>query len=213
MYDDTAVFFFSDHGDFSGDYGLVEKTQNTFEDCLSRVPFVIKPPSWVPVQPRVSEAMVELIDFSATVEAMTGIAPGHDHFGRSLLPVLAGETDDHRDAVFCEGGRLHGETQCMELESASSQVPTGLYWPRVNLQTSEGPEHTKAVMCRTTEWKYVRRLYETDELYDLRADPQELYNRIDDPSAAGVLAQLKERLLTFYLETCDAVPREVDRRG
>jgi arylsulfatase A-like enzyme len=212
MYDDTAVFFFSDHGDFTGDYGLVEKTQNTFEDCLSRVPFVIKPPSWVPVQPRVSEAMVELIDFSATVEAMTGITPGHDHFGRSLLPVLAGETDAHRDAVFCEGGRLHGEAQCMELESADSQVPTGLYWPRVNLQTSEGPEHTKAVMCRTKEWKYVRRLYETDELYDLRADPQELHNRIDDPSAAGVLAQLKERLLTFYQETCDAVPQEVDSR-
>ena len=213
MYDDTAVFFFSDHGDFTGDYGLVEKTQNTYEDCLSRVPLVIKPPSWVPVQPRVSEAMVELIDFPATVEAMTGIAPGHDHFGRSLLPVLSGETDAHRDAVFCEGGRLHGETQCMELESEGSQVPAGLYWPRVNLQTSEGPEHTKAVMCRTKEWKYVRRLYEMDELYDLRADPQELHNRIDDPSAAGVLAQLKERLLTFYLETCDAVPQEVDRRG
>ncbi|GAH74825.1 unnamed protein product, partial [marine sediment metagenome] len=28
LYDDTAVFFFSDHGDFTGDYGLVEKNQN-----------------------------------------------------------------------------------------------------------------------------------------------------------------------------------------
>ena len=212
LYDDTAVFLFSDHGDFTGDYGLVEKTQNTFEDCLSRVPFVIKPPASVPVAPRVSEAMVELIDFPATVEALTGIAPGHDHFGRSLLPVLSGETDEHRDAVFCEGGRRHGETQCMELESGDSQVPTGLYWPRVQLQTSEGPEHTKAVMCRTKDFKYVRRLYESDELYDLRADPQELHNRIDDPSLAGELAQLKERLLTFYLDTADVVPHETDRR-
>ena len=40
LYDDTAIFFFSDHGDFTGDYGLVEKTQNTFEDCLTRVPFI-----------------------------------------------------------------------------------------------------------------------------------------------------------------------------
>ena len=38
IYDDSAIFFFSDHGDFTGDYGLVEKTQNTFEDCLTRVP-------------------------------------------------------------------------------------------------------------------------------------------------------------------------------
>ncbi len=212
MYDDTAVFFFADHGDLTGDYGLVEKTQNPFEDCLSRVPFAIKPPAWTPVQPRVSDALVELIDFPATVEALTGIVPGHDHFGRSLLPVLAGETDAHRDAVFCEGGRLHGERQCMELESASSQVPTGLYWPRVQLQTSEGAEHTKAVMCRTHDYKYVRRLYEQDELYDLRVDPQELTNQVDDPALAGVLAQLKERLLTHYQETCDVVPHDTDRR-
>ncbi len=212
IYDDTAVFVFSDHGDFTGDYGLVEKTQNTFEDCLARVPFLIKPPAWVPVQPRVSDALVELVDFSATVEALTGIGPQHTHFGRSLLPVLAGETDEHRDAVFCEGGRLHGERHCMELESASSQVPSGLYWPRVNLQTSEGPEHTKAVMCRTREFKYVRRLYESDELYDLRADPAELRNRIDDPDLVPVLAALKERLLDFFLETGDVVPHDTDQR-
>ncbi len=212
LYEDTAVFFFADHGDFTGDYGLVEKTQNTFEDCLTRVPFLIKPPAWVPVKPRVSEALVELIDFPATVEALTGITPHHTHFGRSLLPALAGETDEHRDAVFCEGGRLHGETHCMELESTSSQNPQGLYWPRLSLQRGEGPEHGKAVMCRTMDFKYVRRLYESDELYDLRTDAAELHNRIDDPSLADVLARLKERLLTFYLETCDVVPHDTDRR-
>jgi arylsulfatase A-like enzyme len=211
-YDDTAIFLFADHGDFTGDYGLVEKTQNTFEDCLSRVPFIVKPPAGAPIQPGARDALVELVDFPATVEALTGITPGHTHFGRSLLPVIAGETNTHRDAVFCEGGRLHGETHCMELESSSSQVSTGLYWPRVNLQTNEGPEHTKAVMCRTQDYKYVRRLYEPDELYDLRADPGELHNRIADPALAGVLAGLKDRLLTFYLETGDVVPHETDRR-
>ena len=89
IYDDTAVFFFSDHGDFTGDYGLVQKADNVFPDCLSGVPFLVKPPAAVPVQPRVSDALVELIDFPATVESMTGIAPRHTHFGRSLLPVLA----------------------------------------------------------------------------------------------------------------------------
>ena len=212
LYDDTAVFFFSDHGDFTGDYGLVEKTQNTFEDCLTRVPLIIKPPSWVSVVPRVSEALVELIDFPATVEALTGITPSHTHFGRSLVPLLTGETDEHRDAVFCEGGRLHGERHCMELESTKDGVPAGLYWPRLSLQKSEGPEHTKAVMCRTKKHKYVRRLYEQDELYDLQTDPTEIYNRIDDPALAQVLTELKERSLTFYLETGDVVPHDTDLR-
>jgi arylsulfatase A-like enzyme len=211
-YDDTAIFMFSDHGDFAGDYGLVEKNQNTFEDCLTRVPLIVKPPKGTSVKPRVSNALVELIDFPATVEALTGITPKHTHFGRSLLPVISGETDEHRDAVFCEGGRLHGERHCMELESTSSQVPGGLYWPRVNLQTSEGPEHTKAVMCRTRDFKYVRRLYESDEFYDLHHDPMELQNRINDRDYADVIPKLKERLLTFYVETCDVVPHETDKR-
>jgi arylsulfatase A-like enzyme len=211
IYDDTAIFVFSDHGDFTGDYGLVEKTQNTFEDCLTRVPFLVKPPRWVDVQPRVSDALVELIDFPATVEALAGITPGHTHFGQSLLPVLAGETDAHRDAVFCEGGRLEGEEHCMELDSQDNQASTGLYWPRVGLQRRV-PEHTKATMCRTHALKYVRRLYEQDELYDLRADPGETTNRIADPALAGDLAALKDRLLTFYQETADTVPFATDQR-
>src|SRR5690606_23939149 len=92
IYDDTAVFVFADHGDYTGDYGIVEKTQNTFEDALARVPFIIKPPASVPVAPRVSEALVELVDFPATVYDLAGIEPGYWHFGRSLMPVLAGET-------------------------------------------------------------------------------------------------------------------------
>ncbi len=213
IYDDTALFFFSDHGDYTGDYGIVEKAQNTFQDCLARVPLVIKPPRGLPTRPRVSEALVELIDFPATVEALAGLAPGHTHFGRSLLPVLAGETDEHRDAVFCEGGRLHGERHCMELESTEQQRPEGLYYPRLKLQRGEGPEHTKAVMCRTRSHKLVMRLYDRDELYDLDADPAELDNRIDDPALSAVHRTLVERVARFYLETADVVPHDADERG
>jgi arylsulfatase A-like enzyme len=215
FYDNTALFFFADHGDFTGDYGLVEKTQNTFEDVLTRVPLVVKPPQGVPVQPRVSEALVELVDFSGTVYDLAGIEPGYDHFGKSLLPVLAEETDQHRDAVFCEGGRLRGERQAMEFESFERfQTPQeSQYWPRITLQTSdEGPWHTKAAMCRTQDFKYVRRHDEQDELYDLRRDPQELHNRVADPQYAPALLELKERMLTWYMETCDVVPHERDRR-
>ena len=212
IYDDTAVFFFSDHGDYTGDYGIVEKSQNTFQDCLARVPFIIKPPAGFDVKPRVSDAIVELIDFPATVEAMTGIRPNHTHFGKSLLPVIAGDTDEHRDAAFCEGGRLLGETHCMELESASSQTPDGLYYPRLYWQRQETPHHTKAAMCRTKDWKYVMRLYERDELYDLANDPAELRNLAADPARAETLRHMKDRLLRWYMETCDVVPLDPDDR-
>ncbi len=215
LYDDTAVFVFADHGDYTGDYGIVEKTQNTFEDALARVPFIIKPPAAVEVAPRVSDALVELIDFPATVYDLAGIEPGYWHFGRSLRSVLSGETDEHRDAIFCEGGRLRGEEQAMELPSVERmEDPTAsLYWPRIKHQISdEHPWHTKAAMCRTHDFKYIRRLYEEDELYDLRHDPQEIRNLIDDPAYADVILRLKERMLTWYMATCDIVPSDTDRR-
>jgi arylsulfatase A-like enzyme len=205
MYDDTALFFFSDHGDFTGDYGLVEKTQNTFEDVLTRVPFVIKPPRGIAVQPRVSEALVELVDFPATVFDLTGIDPHYTHFGRSLLPVLAGR-EEHRDAVFCEGGRLAGEDHCREGDTKPAE--TNHYWPRVGLQWESPVAHAKAVMCRTRHYKYVRRISEPDEFYDLRSDPGETTNLHEHPE----LARHKERLLDFFMETGDVVPHDRDRR-
>jgi arylsulfatase A-like enzyme len=209
IYDDTAVAFFSDHGDFTGDFGLVEKTQNTFQDSLVRVPFILKPPAGQPIVPGVRDALVELLDLVATVEELAGLERGYSHFSRSLMPLLNGGKDAHREAVFSEGGRLKGEAQAMELES--SQSKDFLYWPRMQLQAQDdGPEHTKATMIRTDRYKYVHRLYESDEFYDLETDPSELHNRSRDPAFAQVITELRSRLMDFYLETADVVPTALD---
>jgi arylsulfatase A-like enzyme len=211
QYDNSAIFMFSDHGDFTGDYGLVEKTQNTFEDCLTRVPFIIKPPAGFEISPGVSDALVELTDFSATVYDFAGIEPPYSHFGLSLRALIGGNTDQHRDAVFCEGGRLYSESHASEANLMQNKE--GLYYPRQQLQVSdEGPYHTKAAMCRTNEFKYVKRYYESDELYDLRNDPGELHNLIDDKAYNAVLLELKERMLDWYMSTCDVVPWDLDER-
>ena len=213
VWDDTAVFFFSDHATYVGDYGIVGVNQNTFDDVLTRIPFVCKPPAGVDIEPGTRQALIELVDFTATVEELAGLPPTHAHFGRSLLPLLAG-ADSHRDAVFAEGGRLRGERHCMELEyPPGHQDPNDLYYPRLSLQAGEGPEHTKAIMCRTATHKYVHRLYERDELYDLEADPQELHNLVDDPAYKDCLVALRQRLLQWLVETADTVPLEPDQRG
>ncbi|MFI3207205.1 MAG: sulfatase-like hydrolase/transferase [Clostridia bacterium] len=43
LYDNTLIYFTADHGDFMGDYGLVEKLQ-CLQDSLMRVPLFFKPP-------------------------------------------------------------------------------------------------------------------------------------------------------------------------
>ncbi len=211
MYDDSAVFFFSDHGDFTGQYGLVEKAQNVFTDCLSRVPLMIKPPKNRKVKPGINEALVELVDIVPTVCDYAGIELDYDHFGVSLADCVAGK-QHHRDAVFCEGGRRHGEIQCMESADPRFVEPSGLYYPKVATQMQEGPEHTKAVMCRTKEYKYVYRLYENDEFYDMVNDPGETINLIDSPKYKQEIERLKNRVLYFMVETCDTVPRKENSR-
>lgn len=214
LYDDTALVLLSDHGDYTGDYGLVEKNQNTFEDCLARVPFVVKPPKSAAGTGGVSEALVELIDMPATIYDLLGIDPGYSHFGRSLLPMMRGEADAaaHRDAVFCEGGRLMGEEHCMERANNPELDPASMYWPRQVGQWSPGPDHGKAAMCRTREYKYVMRLYEPDQLYDLRKDPGETTDVAADPAYAETLHAMERRMLRWFMETADVVPYEPDAR-
>ena len=40
----TMVIASSDHGDFAGDYGLVEKWPNAFYDDMTKVPLILKLP-------------------------------------------------------------------------------------------------------------------------------------------------------------------------
>ena len=67
-------------------------------------------------------------------------------------------------------------------------------------------------MCRTERFKYIRRLYEDDELYDLHNDPTETVNLIDHSEHAAIRAEMIERMLFWYQETCDIVPMQSDER-
>lgn len=210
LYDDTDIYVFSDHGDFTGDYGITEKCQNTFQDCLTNIPFIVKPNRTVAVDAGVSDSMVELVDFYATAMTLSGVNPDHTHFGKSLLPVLENRTIDLRRFVTCEGGRLQEELHC-------SEVPTGIpdknypYYPRMRAQHNP-VSHTKATMLRSKQYKYVRRLYESDEFYDLENDAQELKNLIDEPAYQNLIFDFKDDMLMWYQETCDAVPLKEDFR-
>ena len=70
----------------------MEKTQNTFEDCLTRVPLIIKPPAYIPVQPGIRDDLVELIDFTATAYEYAG-----NQAGLRPLRALAHALVDRRD--------------------------------------------------------------------------------------------------------------------
>lgn len=212
VYDDTAIFFFSDHGDYTGDYGLVEKVQNCFEDCLTNVPFLVKLPGDGQRRRGVCHELAELVDFYGTVEELAGLGAEHTHFGHSLLPFLEGREDQLREYVFCEGGFRKGEDHCRETGGAALPLAESLYYPRQLLQASDEMYNGKAAMYRSKRYKYIKRLYEEDEFYDLEEDPKEVHNRIRDERYKKEIEKMKDGLLNFYQDTCDVVPFGKDMR-
>lgn len=213
IYDDCAIFFFSDHGDYTGDYSLVEKSQNTFEDCLTKVPFLVKPPVGYNLDPGVSNSLIELVDFYATAMDMAQVKPNHTHFGKSLAPVLANRETKLREFVTCEGGREAGEVHCDEYHAAGPNGPSkfNAYWPKMMSETID-ELHDKGIMIRDHKYKYVSRSKTKDEFYDLENDPKEMINEIENPKFKNLISDYRLKMLKWLQQTADIVPFTYDAR-
>ena len=60
----------------------------------------------------------------------------------------------------------------------------------------------------TDRWKYVYNGFDYDELYDLKADPNEMVNRINDPELQPVVRELCRRLWQFAYENSDVLTND-----
>jgi len=73
--------------------------------------------------------------------------------------------------------------------------PAWAEWPEARLCVGYGCEFfVTQRMVVTAEHKYVFNGFDIDELYDLKNDPHELHNRIDDPGYAEVRSRLRATL-------------------
>jgi arylsulfatase A-like enzyme len=195
---DTVVVFFSDHGEYLGDFGVIEKWPSALHSCITRDPLIISGPG-VPSAGSV-DAMVELVDVFPTLLDLAGLEAGYAHFGRSLLPVLRDPAAGHREYAFSEGGFLVEEEPKFE----RAVFP---YDRKAALQ-HERPEMVgKAVAVRDQRWTYVWRLYEPAELYDRAADPDEAHNLAGQHPS--VEARLSQELLRWLVATGDTLPERV----
>lgn len=95
QYDNTLIVFSADHGLAVGSHGLFGK-QNVYEDGM-RAPLVFAGPG---IPKGRSDALVYLFDIYPTLCSFAGAAepPGLD--GKSLKPVIAGQSRGVRDALF-----------------------------------------------------------------------------------------------------------------
>jgi arylsulfatase A-like enzyme len=193
--EDTLVLFLSDNG-FEFPF-----SKDTLYEVGVRMPFIARWPGAIEAGTR-SAAFASFVDVLPTCLAAAGadIPDGLD--GRSFLPVLRGESSEHRSAVF----GAHNEHRADVLAPIRS-VRVGRYKYLRNFQTQnalEGPVTTGPVwtsMSRAARKDpalraRMARLVERrrEELYDLEADPWELRDLAADPAHAETLASLRARL-------------------
>lgn len=201
--DDTAVVAFTDHGEYLGDYGLVEKWPSGLDPCLVRNPLILAgaglPEGAVLDQP------VELIDLLPTLCELAEAPVGHTHFGRSLLPVLDDPARQHRPFACSEGGFRVSDQHLLEQAG-------WIYAPKADLQRARPELVGTAYALRTPDHTYLHRRYEGDELYDRQADPDETVNVVDAPDMAATAATLRDQLFGWLADTADVIPWEPDPR-
>jgi arylsulfatase A-like enzyme len=201
----TALFVCSDHGDYTGDYGLVEKWPSGLEDCLTHVPVIARIPGGT--DGNVSRELIELFDLMPTCLELAGTKATHTHFARSLIPRLHGLRGDPERAAFTEGGYNTYEPQAFE------PIIEGLYNAKTRLQNEQPETVTRCAAVRTPRYKYVARPNDQSELYDCVQDPLEENNLFGDLSLRSVQAELQVRLTNWYVDTSGVPPPERDPRG
>ena len=204
---DTAVFLLSDHGDYAGDYGLVEKWPSGLEDCLTHVPVIGRVPGGKAGV--VADDMIELYDVMQTALDLAGTEAHHTHFARSLVPQLNGGKGDPNRAAFSEGGYNIYEPQCFEPLGAGG----GPYEGKIKLQNEEPSSISRSSMVRTRTHKLIVRPQGQSELYNNAEDPQERNNLYGDGSVAAVQADLQSKLLNHYIDTTGIAPYDKDSRN
>lgn len=192
----TILVFCSDHGDFMGELRMTEKG-GALHDSLVRVPLIISAPGLVPQGLR-DGSPVNLVDVVPTLLHLQGLSIPEAMQGLAL-PTVTGAAP--RDEVFSEYGAGGPPFTMEDLDRAPR--PWGFRALLQSLQWREAEGHLH--MVRTRDWKLV---HDADggraELYDLRADPWELDNLIDDPSRQHIVRDLRRRLREWVSQTPEA---------
>lgn len=201
--EDTIVLFFTDHGEYLGDFGLVEKWPSGLDRCLLQNPLIVAGPGVR--EGAVAEGFAEMVDILPTLLELADIEARHTHFGRSLTPALSDPTTRTREAAFSEGGFALDEVDLLERAG-------GEYARKAELQHEAPAVVGKAIVRRDDAYTYVYRLYEDDELYDRAVDPDETRNLIHDPTHAEAAAADRAEVMEWLFATADVIPWDADPR-
>lgn len=202
-WDDTAVFFTSDHGDMCGSHGLRSKGPFIYDEIM-RVPLYVRVPG-VTRAGTTTAALATHVDLAATIAALAQVAPaeaGRTLQGVDLAPVLADPSRPGRDHVlfaqdsaqtenlnqvrYALRGFYDGRVKYGRYYGVGGGKPSTGLWGRDPGTKRFGPD--AGFDDQDHEW------------YDTAEDPGELVNLAHDRSRREELRHLHQQLLAYEAE-------------
>lgn len=179
LYQDTIIVYLSDHGDMIGSHGLNLKGFEVQYEEANRVPLLISHPNFRHESQR--NMFVSLVDLLPTLAEFCGVDIGMATDGVSFASAMTeAKTDHHRDYVITEA--FHAATKARgEYEDPGEY--TADTWRPMN------------ICIRTALDKYVFHGKDTDEYYDLMADPHETMNRYPSQVSQERIGELRRLIL------------------
>lgn len=202
--ENTIIFFWGDHGD-----GL-PRSKRWLYDSGTNIPLVIKYPDKLKAG-TVDSRLIASIDFGPTVLSLAGVpVPAH----MQGVPFLGDQTGQARDAVFAARDRVDESYDMIRSVRTKDYLYVRNYYPnepfpiwvpylsnmsiykemlRLDAEGSlTGPQKAWFAYSRPPE-----------ELYDVKADPFQINNLVNDPKLKPVLENMRKRHKEWTLETGD----------
>lgn len=163
----TLIVFYSDNGFMIGEHGLIDK-RNAYEPSI-RVPMIVWAPGMLP-KGVTNPAVVRNLDLAPTFLDVAHVAKPAQMEGKSFLPVAEGKIDEK---TWNPGDFVYE-----------------YYWEWSFPQTPT----TFAIERDRVKYIQYHGVWDLEELYDLKNDPDEMHNLIQDPAWLNTKITLRKAL-------------------
>ncbi|WP_282038445.1 sulfatase-like hydrolase/transferase [Saccharicrinis aurantiacus] len=206
--DNTLVFFLSDHG------MAAPSIKSNIYHHATKTPLIMRWPNNANVLAGSTvEELVSVLDIFPTITEACGIDEPTGLDGKSLLPLLAGQTQSGRDTLFSTynttiGKNIYGFRKVHSSKYAyifnpwhdgrttynSSSLGASFFETMLNIGQTDNywQERCDFILIRTPE-----------EFYDVELDPDCLNNLIDDAAYADEITEFKASLVNVMTQSDD----------
>ena len=188
QYDSTLIVFTSDHGEQLGDHYLFGKLG--YFDASYHIPLIIRDPKRQLQNVKTLEHFSESVDVMPTILDWLGLEIPDQCDGRSLLPFLENEVPRNwREEV-------HSEFDFRWI---------GSYQPMIEERFGLLPDECSLVIIRDDDYKYVHMTALPPLFFDLKRDPGEFINRVQDPDYREFVLKYSSKMLSWMMNHRDRV--------